>query len=279
MRRWILCATLALSACKPATPPAPATPVNAPLRTDDERTLYALGLVMGQRMEDFGLTPAELAVVQRGIADKVTNARPQVELSEWGPRINAMARARRDRPNPARDAARAAELAAQQAALGPEHTAGAAFADTAAHEAGAERLPSGLVFRTIREGTGAHPTAESTVRVHYRGTLRDGTEFDSSYTRGEPVEFPLGGVVPCWTEGVQRIAVGGKARLVCPPTIAYGDRATGRIPAGATLNFEVELIAIVSGPGASDAGAAPTTAPAAARPGARPALNVPTGQH
>ncbi len=279
MRRWVLCATLALSACKPATPAAPAAPANAPLRNDEERTLYALGLAEGRRLEVFSLTPAELAIVQRGMRDQTTGAHPLVSLDEFGPRINTMARARNDRPNPAREAARAAEQAAAQAALGPEHTAGAAFADTAAHEAGAERLPSGLVFRTIREGTGAHPTAESTVRVHYRGTLRDGTEFDSSYTRGEPVEFPLGGVVPCWTEGVQRIAVGGKARLVCPPAIAYGDRATGRIPAGATLNFEVELIAIVSGPGASDAGAAPTTAPAAARPGARPALNVPTGQH
>lgn len=256
MRRWILCATLALSACKPATPAAPAAPANAPLRTDDERTLYALGLVMGQRMEDFSLSPAELAVVQRGIADKVTGARPQVTLNEWGPRINTMAQARQGRR---------AET---------EHAAGRAFADTAARESGAVRLPSGVVFRSIREGTGEQPTAASTVRVHYRGTLRDGTEFDSSYTRGEPVEFPLGGVIPCWTEGVQRLRVGGKARLVCPSDQAYGDRGQRGIPAGATLNFEVELIGIVAPPApppsaAGDGGAATTASP----------TNVPTGQH
>jgi FKBP-type peptidyl-prolyl cis-trans isomerase FkpA len=230
MRRWILCSMLALGACKPAAPAAPRPAANAPLATDDERTLYALGLVMGQRMDDFNLTPAELAVVQRGIADKVTGARPQVELNQWGPRINTMAQARQGRRSE------------------QEKVRGRAFADTAAHEQGAERLPSGLVFRTLREGNGPTPTAASTVRVHYRGTLIDGTEFDSSYTRGEPVEFPLNGVVPCWTEGVQRIRVGGKARLVCPSDIAYGDRGQRGIPPGATLNFEVELISIVGPP-------------------------------
>jgi FKBP-type peptidyl-prolyl cis-trans isomerase FkpA len=234
MRRWILCSMLTLGACKPATPAAPRPAASAPLATDDERTLYALGLVMGQRMDDFNLTPAELAIVQRGVADKVTGARPQVELTQWGPRINTMAQARQGRR---------AER---------EKVSGRAFADLAAHETGAERLPSGLVFHTLREGNGPTPTAASTVRVHYRGTLIDGTEFDSSYTRGEPVEFPLNGVVPCWTEGVQRIRVGGKARLVCPSDIAYGDHGQRGIPAGATLNFEIELIGIV---GPADGGA------------------------
>ena len=258
MRQWILCTTLALGACKPATP-APAAPAaNAPLTTDEQRTLYALGLVMGQRMDDFSLTPAELAVVQRGIADKVTGARPLVELNQWGPRINTMAQARQGQR-------------AEQ-----EKTRGRAFAETASHEAGATRLPSGLVFRTLREGNGPTPTPASTVRVHYRGTLIDGTEFDSSYTRGEPVEFPLNGVVPCWTEGVQRIRVGGKARLVCPSDIAYGDRGQRGIPPGATLNFEVELISIVGPPPAEggDAAVAPTPAaptPAAPTPAAPPA--------
>ncbi|MBK6529362.1 MAG: FKBP-type peptidyl-prolyl cis-trans isomerase [Deltaproteobacteria bacterium] len=250
MRRWILCTTLALGACKPAAPTAPAPAANAPLTTDDQRTLYALGLVMGQRMDDFSLTPAELAVVQRGIADKVTGARAQVELNEWGPRINTMAQARQGRRSE------------------QEKVRGRAYADTAARETGAERLPSGLVFRTLREGNGPTPTPANTVRVHYRGTLIDGTEFDSSYTRGEPVEFPLNGVVPCWTEGVQRIRVGGKARLVCPSDIAYGDRGQRGIPPGATLNFEVELIGIVGAPGAGDAAVAPTpTAPPTPPPG------------
>ena len=105
--------------------------------------------------------------------------------------------------------------------------------------------PSGLVYQSLREGTGPSPTAGNTVRVHYRGTLADGREFDSSYARGEPAEFPLGRVIRCWTEGVQRMKVGGKARLTCPPAIAYGERgAGGVVPPNATLVFEVELLAI-----------------------------------
>ena len=120
------------------------------------------------------------------------------------------------------------------------------FAAKAAKQPGAQVTPSGLVFRSIKEGTGATPTAEDKVRVHYRGTFADGKEFDSSYKRGQPAEFPLNRVIKCWTEGVQRIKVGGKAMLTCPPDIAYGERgAGGVIPPGATLQFEVELLAIV----------------------------------
>jgi FKBP-type peptidyl-prolyl cis-trans isomerase FkpA len=106
--------------------------------------------------------------------------------------------------------------------------------------------PSGLVFRSLKEGSGAKPAATDTVKVHYRGTLTDGKEFDSSHSRGEPATFPLNRVIPCWTEGVQRIQVGGKAQLTCPPAIAYGSRgAGGVIPPNATLIFEVELLEIV----------------------------------
>ncbi len=104
---------------------------------------------------------------------------------------------------------------------------------------------SGLVYQSLKEGTGTSPTASDTVKVHYRGTLLDGKEFDSSYKRGEPIEFPLNGVIPCWTEGVQMMKPGGKAKLTCPPAIAYGSRgAGGVIPPNATLNFEVELISV-----------------------------------
>ena len=104
---------------------------------------------------------------------------------------------------------------------------------------------SGLTIKTLAEGSGASPKASDVVRVHYRGTLADGQEFDSSYKRGTPAEFPLNRVIPCWTEGLQRMKVGGKARLTCPPTIAYGSRgAGGVIPPNATLSFDVELIAI-----------------------------------
>ncbi|MGE8446573.1 MULTISPECIES: FKBP-type peptidyl-prolyl cis-trans isomerase [unclassified Comamonas] len=105
---------------------------------------------------------------------------------------------------------------------------------------------SGLVFESIKDGTGASPKATDTVKVHYKGTFPDsGKEFDSSYKRGEPIEFPLQGVIPCWTEGVQLMKVGGKAKLTCPASIAYGARgAGGVIPPNATLNFEVELLGI-----------------------------------
>ncbi len=104
---------------------------------------------------------------------------------------------------------------------------------------------SGLIYRSLKDGKGVSPTATDTVKVHYRGTLPDGKEFDSSYTRGQPIEFPLNRVIKCWTEGVQRMQVGGKAKLICPPAIAYGERgAGGVIPPNATLHFEVELLGI-----------------------------------
>lgn len=132
----------------------------------------------------------------------------------------------------------AAPLAAQAQAA-PD------LAATAAKEKGATVLPSGLVFQSMKEGSGPKPAATDTVRVHYRGVLADGKEFDSSIARGQPAEFPLNRVIPCWTEGVQRIQVGGKAKLTCPPGIAYGARgAGGVIPPNATLQFEVELLGI-----------------------------------
>jgi len=115
----------------------------------------------------------------------------------------------------------------------------------AAKEPGAVVKPSGLVFLSQRDGSGASPGAADTVRVNYRGTFPDGREFDSSYKRGEPIEFPLGGVIKCWTEGLQMMKVGGKARLTCPSAIAYGERGAGNvIPPNATLVFEVELLGI-----------------------------------
>ncbi len=128
------------------------------------------------------------------------------------------------------------------------NTAAFAQADAAAKaakEPGAVVTSSGLVFRSLKEGTGPMPQATDVVSVHYRGTFPDGKEFDSSYSRGQPTEFPLNRVIKCWTEGVQRIKVGGKAKLTCPPNIAYGERgAGGVIPPNATLHFEVELLKI-----------------------------------
>ena len=115
----------------------------------------------------------------------------------------------------------------------------------ASKEAGALVTKSGLVYRSLKDGTGGSPQATDKVKVHYKGTFPDGKEFDSSYKRNEPTEFPLNGVIPCWTEGVQLMKVGGKAKLTCPASIAYGQRgAGGVIPPNATLHFEIELLAI-----------------------------------
>jgi FKBP-type peptidyl-prolyl cis-trans isomerase FkpA len=104
---------------------------------------------------------------------------------------------------------------------------------------------TGLVYESLKEGSGNSPAATDTVQVHYRGTFLDGKEFDSSYKRGQPTEFPLNRVIPCWTEGVQKMKPGGKAKLTCPPAIAYGERgAGGVIPPNTTLQFEIELISV-----------------------------------
>jgi FKBP-type peptidyl-prolyl cis-trans isomerase FkpA len=139
------------------------------------------------------------------------------------------------------------QIASLCAAVSLMNSAWAADAtlDAAAKEPGATVTPSGLVYRSLQEGTGASPTASDKVKVHYRGTFPDGKEFDSSYKRNQAIEFPLSGVIKCWTEGVQRMKIGGKAKLTCPASIAYGERgAGGVIPPNATLLFEVELLGI-----------------------------------
>ncbi len=125
-------------------------------------------------------------------------------------------------------------------ALAGALAAGAAFAGKP------ETTASGLVYESLKDGSGAQPTADSRVEVHYRGTLTDGKEFDSSYKRGQPATFPLNRVIPCWTEGVAKMKEGGKAKLTCPPGIAYGSRGAGSaVPPNATLNFEVELLKVM----------------------------------
>ncbi|HLH39211.1 MAG TPA: FKBP-type peptidyl-prolyl cis-trans isomerase [Bryobacteraceae bacterium] len=122
---------------------------------------------------------------------------------------------------------------------------GEAFLDKAAKEPGAVRTASGLIYRELRPGSGPSPRATDVVTVNYRGTLTDGTEFDSSYKRNQPAQFPLSQVIPCWTEGVQRMKVGGKSQLVCPASIAYGEAGSPPvIPGGATLVFDIELLNI-----------------------------------
>jgi FKBP-type peptidyl-prolyl cis-trans isomerase FkpA len=224
--------TLALAACSPPESGAPSAattqpaPSGAALATDQDKTLYALGLAIGGNVREFSLTDSEVTIVADGIRDAVLGNQPKVELQVYGPRIQELAQQR------------------GSAASTAEKQASEAWVAQQAGSPGAERSASGVVFIPITEGTGANPTATSTVEVHYHGTLRDGTVFDSSVQRGESISFPLNGVIPCWTEGVQKIKVGGKAKLVCPSDTAYGDQGSGSIPGGAALAFEVELLGI-----------------------------------
>lgn len=210
-----------------AQSPAPAS------MTEEQKTVYALGQLMGKNLQAFNLTPAELELVKQGLADSITNPKGEFNAETMMPKVQELARTR------------ALARAEQEKKKGDE------FVAKAAAEPGAQKLPSGLVYTSITEGTGASPGATDMVKAHYHGTLSDGTVFDSSVKRGQPLEFSLAGVIPCWTEGVQKMKVGGKAKLVCPSTIAYGDM--GRpptIPGGSTLVFEVELLEVKPAPGA-----------------------------
>lgn len=214
---------------KPAAPNAAAPkPATAPASTtDDQKTIYTLGMYMYQTLATFDLSPAELELVKKGLTDAA--GKPPIDISTWGPKFNALAQAR------------GVAVAERQKA------SGTAYQGMAAAQPGAVKTDSGLIYRELRAGTGASPAPTDTVKVNYKGTLINGTEFDSSYRRNEPAQFALNGVIKCWTEGLQKMKVGGKAVLTCPPDIAYGDRGHPPvIPGGATLTFEVELLEIAA---------------------------------
>lgn len=217
-------------------------------QTEEQKTLYALGLSIGRSISVFDMSPEELEYVKAGISTQVKGEKSPVDMETYGPKLQELARTRSTRK-------------AEQ-----EKANSAKFLEEAAKESGAKKTESGLVYKELTAGTGAQPQASDIVKVHYKGTLTNGTEFDSSYKRGEPTQFPLQGVIKCWTEGVQMMKVGGKAKLTCPSDIAYGDRgAPPNIPGGAALVFEVELLEIVKAPempqGMPGMGAPPTGAP------------------
>lgn len=188
-------------------------------QTEEEKAFYALGVALSQNLSGFNLTLAELELVKAGLADgalgKTGNFDPQAHF------------------------AKLQEMQGTRTAA-----AGKAFLDKAGAEKGAKKTASGLVIRTIKEGSGASPKATDTVKVHYHGTFPDGKVFDSSVQRKEPASFALNEVIACWTEGLQLMKVGGKSRLVCPGPIAYGEQGRPGIPPNATLVFEVELLEI-----------------------------------
>jgi FKBP-type peptidyl-prolyl cis-trans isomerase len=208
---------------------APAVAAGPELKTDQEKTLYAMGVVASKSFSEFNLTPKELEIVQRGMADSLTGKKLGVDMSVYEPKVQELAMTRMKASGEARKEKEKGVVAGY------------------AKEKGAMTTASGMVFIPMKEGTGTSPKATDKVKVNYEGKLTNGTVFDSSYKRNQPAEFPLNQVIPCWTEGVQKLKVGGKAKLVCPPDIAYG--AQGRppvIPANATLVFEVELLEVAA---------------------------------
>ena len=198
------------------------------LATDDDKTLYALGLSIARNIGTLELTEQEIAVVEKGFHDGALGKEPKVELGVYGPRIQTFAKDR---------LAKVGES---------EGKAGAEFLAKMEKEKGMKKTASGLLYQEIKAGKGDSPKADTKVKVHYHGTLRDGSVFDSSVERKEPATFALNQVVPCWTEGVQMMKVGGKAKLVCPASLAYKERgAPPKIKPNSPLVFEVELLEIV----------------------------------
>lgn len=225
------------SSMKPESSPSPAAAV-----VPEESTLYALGVSVAKGLAGFSLSPAEAESVMKGIADGLADKAGAVDVEAQNAKIRALAQSR------------------GSLRLDKEKARGAAFRDQAAKATGAVVLPSGLIYAEVAAGAGESPGAKDTVKVKYRGTLMDGTEFDSSAKRAEPASFGVDRVIPCWTEGLQKMKVGGRAQLVCPPEIAYGDRGRPGIPPGATLVFDLELVEIGKG------AAAPAPKPALPSP-------------
>jgi FKBP-type peptidyl-prolyl cis-trans isomerase len=228
---------LAAEPAKPAAPGAPAAPPpkgapppKAAAPADTGKALYAVGLAVANSLEVFALTPAELDTVIRGIRDGVAG-KPRFPLDQgMQAAVNDLGRSR---------APKAQEKAAKR-----EKEAGPPYLAKMGKEKGAQRTPGGAIVIPLKEGTGPSPTASDKVKVHYTGTLVSGRVFDTSLNRG-PTEFPLAQVIPCWTQALQMLKVGGKARIVCPSELAYGPGGNAAIPGNAVLTFEVELLEIV----------------------------------
>jgi FKBP-type peptidyl-prolyl cis-trans isomerase FkpA len=223
----LLAVTMAfLPACAQA--PAEAAAGEVSLETDEQKMFYALGLGMAQNLEPFSLSEEEMAYVLAGMKDGILGAEAKVELADYQQKLQNLFQERR------------------MAGLTQAKEAGAAYVAQAGAEPGAVKTPSGAIYIELAAGDGAQPTASDQVKLHYHGTLLDDTVFDSSVERGSPATFAVGGVVPCFKEGVMQMKVGGKAKLVCPPETAYGDRGTPGIPPGSTIRFEVELLEVIT---------------------------------
>jgi FKBP-type peptidyl-prolyl cis-trans isomerase FkpA len=196
--------------------------------TDEQKTLYALGLAVNQSLNNFTLSEAEFEIVKSGITDGFFKRPPKVDLQAFGLKISQLQEAR--------------ALVVSEG----EKKAGAAFLAKVAAEPGAKKTESGAILKTIKEGNGATPKITDMVKMHYQGTLIDGTVFDNSAKQGEPAMLRANEMSKCWMEGIQQIKVGGKSKLVCPSSLAYRDKGLPPlIKPGATLVFEIELLEIV----------------------------------
>jgi FKBP-type peptidyl-prolyl cis-trans isomerase FkpA len=204
----------------------PALAADTP-KTEEEKTLYVVGLIVSRQLSGLNLKPAELKVVQQGISDGVNGTKAEEEINAYNEKVQELARVR---------------IKQQGDKMAPLHKE---FLKKATMESGAVKTGSGLIYIPISEGSGTAPGPHDTVKVTYRGILPDGSEFDSSHRRGKTAEFRLDGVIACWQEGLQRIRPGGKAKLVCPAPLAYGDTGVSNvIPPGCPLTFEVELLEV-----------------------------------
>ena len=225
-------ACLAVVACqKPAATDSSKGSAAGELAPADEKSIYTLGLALARNLEPFNLSESELKTLEQGLSDGALHRPSKVDFETQAPKLQAFAKQR------------AAAAAAE------EEKASESFLASASGEAGAQKFDSGLVLKEISPGTGDSPKATDTVRVNYEGKLRDGTVFDSSIQRGTPFQVSLNRVIPCWTEGLQKMKIGGKAKLTCPAKIAYGDRGfPPKIKPGAALAFDVELVEILPAP-------------------------------
>jgi FKBP-type peptidyl-prolyl cis-trans isomerase FkpA len=205
-------------------------PKKVSISTEEDKVFYTLGVHLGQRLAMLNLEDKELAALYQGFYDSAKNKELAVKIDDYQMKVQDMFKEKMSKIGEA------------------NKKKGDEFLATFLKEAGAQKTASGLAYKVTQEGTGKMPKSTDVVEVHYHGTLIDGTVFDSSVERGKPVSFPLNRVIRGWTEGMQLVKEGGKVKLVIPPDLGYGENgAPPKIPGGATLVFEIELLKIKEG--------------------------------
>lgn len=230
----LIVSVLVLSSCNSNDPKS------VKLESEDDKTFYAMGYMLGGNLQRLTLSDKELAALYKGVAMAAKNEKSEVDMGTYQNRIQEVFKARMDK------------VAAK------EKDAGKAFIEKFVKDEAGTKTESGLAYKVLKEGTGATPAAEDIVEVHYHGTLTDGTVFDSSIERGKTISFPLNRVIKGWTEGLQTMKEGGKTKFVIPSELAYGEAgAPPKIPGGATLVFEVELFKVTKAADANKAAPAP----------------------